>query len=211
MLDLNAATNSSQIFSGFGFRFSLLLQRIKLDCCFYLAKIFQSNWISDIWESQKSRWRITYKSDLSFSSLRHPNPTDSTEHSESLRMLPLNSSSLRFEITDLMADAKSSACFSESSSPERLQGQRTIGETIQRTTLTTMSVIPVHKSSQPVTRQQLSAIRQVETRCPTELQTESHNGKERWFKWLGMCHVCLTSWSEKLLRHSYSLLVLTTD
>lgn len=66
-------------------------------------------------------------------------------------------------------------------------------------TFTTMSAIPVHKSSQPVTQQQPSAIRYVETRCPTELQTESHNGKERWFKWLGMCHVCLTSWPEKLV------------
>lgn len=94
-------------------------------------------------------------------------------------MLPLNSSSLRFEITDWMADAKSSACFSESSSPERLQGQRTIGEKIHMITFTTMSAIPLHKSSQPITRQQPSAIRHVETRCPTELQTESHNGKER--------------------------------
>lgn len=98
-------------------------------------------------------------------------------------MLPLNSSSVRFEITDLMADAKSSACVSESSLPERLQGQKTIGETIHMTTLTTMSVIPVHKSNQPVTRQQLSVTRHVETikmYCTsTELQTESHNGEER--------------------------------
>lgn len=40
-------------------------------------------------------------------------------------MSPLNSSFLRFEITDLMADAKSSISLSASPLPERLQDQRT--------------------------------------------------------------------------------------
>lgn len=40
-------------------------------------------------------------------------------------MSPLNSSSLRFEMTDFMADAKSSISLSASPLPERLQDQRT--------------------------------------------------------------------------------------
>lgn len=66
------------------------------------------------------------KTDLSFSSLGQPSPAESTEYIEPHSMLSLNSSSLRSEITDLMAEAKSSACVPVSPLPERLQGQRTI-------------------------------------------------------------------------------------
>lgn len=113
-------------------QFSRSKQR-QLECLFitiaifYRAESLQIKWIiSDI--IAKNLMKTNVKTDLSFSTLGQPSPTESTEHNESCSMLPLNSRSFRFEIMDFMADAKFSLSVSESPSPERLQGQRTVGE-----------------------------------------------------------------------------------